>query len=183
MLLPVPAFVTTAAGVALFGTFVATLCSFVGIVLGSFTAFFIGRKLGYKAVAWMVGKEDLERWQKKLKGKDNFILTAMFVLPLFPDDLLCFVAGLSSMTWRYFSVMIVFARFIGIAGTCYSVGFIPINTWWGILIWAAIVLVVAVGFVLLYKYMDEVNRWFDEKFLQKKRKRREKKERNGENKR
>lgn len=182
VLLPVPAFVTTAAGVALFGPFIATLCSFVGIVLGSFTAFFIGRKLGYKAVAWMVGKEDLEKWQKKLKGKDNFILTAMFVLPLFPDDLLCFVAGLSSMTWQYFTVMIVFARFIGIAGTCYSVGFIPIDTWWGILIWAAMILVIALGFVFLYKNMDEVNRWFNEKFLRKKKKRKKKEQYNGKDK-
>ena len=71
VILPIPSVVSTAVGTALFGPFRAMLYSLLGILCGSFTAFFIGRKLGYKAVAWMVGKETLEKWQKKLKGKDN----------------------------------------------------------------------------------------------------------------
>ena len=120
--------------------------------------------MGYKAVAWMVGKDDLDKWQKKIKGKDNFILTAMFILPLFPDDILCFVAGLSSMSWQYFVVMIVISRLIGIAGTCYSVNFIPFNTWWGILIWGILIAALVVAFVFLYKNMDAINNWFNKKF-------------------
>lgn len=149
---------------ALFGPLKAMLCSLVGVILGSLTAFVIGRKLGYKAVAWMVGKDDLDKWQKKIKGKDNFILTAMFILPLFPDDILCFVAGLSSMSWQYFVVMIVISRLIGIAGTCYSVNFIPFNTWWGILIWGILIAALVVAFIFLYKNMDAINNWFNKKF-------------------
>lgn len=164
IILPIPGFVSTVAGVALFGPLKAMLCSLVGVILGSLTAFVIGRKLGYKAVAWMVGKDDLDKWQKKIKGKDNFILTAMFILPLFPDDILCFVAGLSSMSWQYFVVMIVISRLIGIAGTCYSVNFIPFNTWWGILIWGILIAALVVAFVFLYKNMDAINNWFNKKF-------------------
>lgn len=171
VVLPIPGFVSTVAGVALFGPFKAMLCSLVGIILGSLTAFIIGRKIGYKAVAWMVGKDDLDKWLKKVKGKDNFILTAMFILPLFPDDMLCFVAGLSSMSWQYFVVMIVLSRLVGIAGTCYSVNFIPFNTWWGILIWALLIAFIVGAFVLLYKNMDAINNWFNKKFrLSRKRK-------------
>ena len=161
IILPIPGFVSTVAGVA---PLKAMLCSLVGVILGSLTAFVIGRKLGYKAVAWMVGKDDLDKWQKKIKGKDNFILTAMFILPLFPDDILCFVAGLSSMSWQYFVVMIVISRLIGIAGTCYSVNFIPFNTWWGILIWGILIAALVVAFVFLYKNMDAINNWFNKKF-------------------
>ena len=164
VILPVPAFVSTAAGVALFGPFKAALCSFVGIVSGSLVAFFIGRKIGYKAVAWMVGKDDLDKWLKKVKGKDNFLLTAMFVLPLFPDDILCFVSGLSSMTWQYFVVMITLARSVGIAATCYSVNFIPFNTWWGVLIWCALIALIAVSFVAMYKNLDALNDFFKRRF-------------------
>lgn len=164
VILPIPGVVSTVAGVALFGPFRAMLCSLVGVILGSLTGFVIGRKIGYKAVAWMVGKEDLDKWLKKVKGKDNFILTAMFILPLFPDDMLCFVAGLSSMTWQYFVAMIVFARTIGIAATCYSFDLIPFNTWWGLLCWAIIVAAVVAAFALLYKYMDKINDWFNKKF-------------------
>lgn len=164
VVLPIPGVVSTVAGVALFGPTKAMLCSLVGVILGSLTAFIIGRKIGYKAVAWMVGKEDLDKWLKKVKGKDNFILTAMFMLPFFPDDMLCFVAGLSSMTWQYFVVMIVFARLVGIAGTCYFFKYIPFNTWWGILIWAVLIAALVAAFVFLYKNMDAINSWFNKKF-------------------
>ena len=164
VVLPVPAFVSTAAGVALFGPFKAALCSFVGIISGSLAAFFIGRKIGYKAVAWMVGKDDLDKWLKKVKGKDNFLLTAMFVLPLFPDDVLCFVSGLSSMSWQYFVLMIILARALGITATCYSVNFIPFNTWWGIVIWCALIALIVVSFVAMYKNLDTINEFFIRRF-------------------
>lgn len=156
VLLPIPSVVSTLVGVALFGAFWATVYSLIGILLGSITAFFIGRKFGYKAVAWMVGEETLNKWQKKLKGKDNLFLTAAFVLPLFPDDILCFIAGLSTMTTRYFLIVIFLARAIGITATCYSIDFIPLNTWWGITLWGIFFAAVVVGFIFIYKNMDKI---------------------------
>lgn len=156
VLLPIPSVVSTLVGVALFGAFWAMLYSLIGILLGSVAAFFIGRRFGYKAVGWMVGEDALGRWQKKLKGKDNLFLTLAFVLPLFPDDILCFVAGLSSMSARYFFIVILLSRAIGIAATCYSIDFIPFNTWWGIALWALIFLLIVFIFILIYKNMDTI---------------------------
>ena len=168
VVLPIPGIVSTAAGVALFGAFYATLYSIIGIILGSLTAFFIGRKLGYKAAAWLVGEEALCKWQKRLKGKDNFILTAMFLLPLFPDDILCFLAGLSSMTTKYFIGMIIITRLIAISATCYSIDFIPLTTWWGVLLWGILFLLVVVAFWLVYKNMDTLQAWYSRIFKKKK---------------
>ena len=156
VILPIPSIVSTVAGVALFGPLKAMIYSLLGIVSGSLLAFYIGRRFGNKAVAWMVGEEALKKWQKKLKGKDNFFLTLMFLLPLFPDDILCFLAGLSTMTWRYFILMIFITRSIGIAGTCYSIDFIPFNTWWGILIWVALLIGAALAIYFIYKNMDKI---------------------------
>ena len=160
ILLPIPSLVSTVAGVALFGAFRTMLYSLVGILLGSITAFFIGRKLGKRAVSWIVGEDTLQKWQKKLKGKDNLALTIMFVLPLFPDDILCFIAGLSSMSSRYFLCMIVCARGIGVAATCYSFDFIPWTTWWGMLIWGALICALVFAFIFIYKYMDKIQAFF-----------------------
>ena len=164
IILPIPGIVSTVAGVALFGPFYALLYSLIGIILGSFTAFWIGRKLGYKVVAWIVGREALRKWQKKLKGKDNLFLTIMFILPMFPDDILCFTAGLSSMTTKYFLIMITFSRLIAIAGTCYSFNFIPWNTWWGLLIWAVFILFVVTVFIIAYKNIDKIQQRFGKYF-------------------
>lgn len=164
VLLPIPAIVSTLAGVALFGAFSTIIYSLIGIVTASITAFLIGRKLGYKAVAWLVGKESLDKWQKKLKGKDNFFLTLAFLLPVFPDDILCFVAGLSSMSLRYFSIMILICRGIGITATCFSFDFIPFTTWWGLLIWGALLALIAGLFVWIYKNFDALQAWFSKRF-------------------
>lgn len=163
VLLPVPSLVSTLAGLALFGPLKTALYSLIGILAGSFTGFFIGRKLGYKAVAWLVGEEELKQWLQKVKGKDNLVLTLMFVLPLFPDDLLCFVSGLSTMSVRYFSLMMTASRAIGITATCFSFELIPFNTWWGISIWAGIFIAVITVFIIIYKNLDRINDWLKKK--------------------
>lgn len=168
VVLPVPGSVTVAAGVALFGPLKCTIYSFIGIVLGSIVAFAIGRWIGYKAVKWIVGKDSLDKWLEKLKGKDYLILSIMFLLPLFPDDILCFVAGLSSMTWGYFLIMIVVTRALSVVTTSYSIGLIPFNTWWGILIWIVIAVLIIVSFWLVCKYSDRIDGFIKNKLKLKK---------------
>ncbi len=163
VVLPIPSVVSTVAGVALFGAFRAMIYSLLGIVLGSFVAFFIGRKLGYRAVSWMVGEDTLNKWQKKLKGKDNLFLTLMFILPLFPDDILCLLAGLSSMTTKYFVAVILLSRLSAIATTCYLVDFIPFTTWWGVTIWTVFFVAMILVFVILYKNLDRLQKYFKSK--------------------
>lgn len=159
IILPLPSFVTLVAGTALFGAVRCFLYSYFSIAAGSVTAFFIGRFLGYRAVCWMVGKDTLDEWLKKMKGKDNLILTAMFVLPLFPDDILCFVAGLSSMTAVYFVGMTLVARAISVASTCFLANALPFTTWWGILAWAAVWAAEFALFLLFRKNQDRLQRW------------------------
>lgn len=163
ILLPVPGSVAVAAGVAMFGPLKCSVYSFIGIVFGSFVAFFIGRLVGYRAVCWIVGKNNIDKWLEKLKGKDYLILSLMFLLPMFPDDILCFVAGLSSMGWRYYFIMITLTRALSVATTAYSFEFIPFTTWWGILVWVVIALVVALAFWLVLKYSDSIDRFIKEK--------------------
>ena len=161
VVLPIPSIVSTIAGIALFGAFKTLIYSFIGIVLGSLLAFWIGRKLGNKAVSWMVGKNTLKKWQKKLKGKDNLFLSLMFLLPLFPDDILCFLAGLSTMSWGYFTGIIILSRILALSATCFSVDFIPFNTWWGIILWCVFAVFLTLAIVCIYKNMDKIQRKID----------------------
>ena len=168
VILPIPGSVSVGVGVALFGPLRCSLFSFIGIFTGSVVAFAVGRWIGYKAVCWIVGKEDLDKWLKKLKGKDYLLLSIMFLLPLFPDDILCFVAGLSSMTWLYFIIMIIITRLISVFTTSFSLQFIPFNTWWGILIWVVLGALVGLAFWLVCKYSDKIDSFIKKKFKLKK---------------
>ena len=160
IVLPVPGIVSTLAGIALFGAFKTAVYSFIGIWLGSVLAFYVGRKLGKKAVVWLIGDETLKKWQDKLKGKDNFVLTIMFLLPLFPDDILCFIAGLSKMSWKYFLIMISACRLLAVFATCYSINFIPVNSPWGIAVWGITLTVIIAAFVLIYKNLNTLDMRF-----------------------
>lgn len=164
VILPIPSTVTVVAGAALFGPFLGSVYSLIGIVLGSLVAFLVGRYAGCRVVAWMIGKDTLDKWLKKIKGKDKLLLSAMFLLPVFPDDVLCFVAGISSMSLPLFLGIILVSRVLAIFTTSYSVTLIPLNTWWGILIWVILFSLVCVLFVFLYKKSDDVLDWFAKKF-------------------
>lgn len=163
IILPVPGSVAVAAGVALFGPLKCAVYSFIGIVLGSVVAFAIGRWIGYKAVKWIAGEDTLNDWMNKLKGKDYLILSLMFLLPMFPDDVLCFIAGLSSMTWTYFLIMITATRLISVFSTAYSFGLIPFTTWWGILIWILLAAIIIISFWLVCKYSDKIDAFIKNK--------------------
>ncbi len=169
-LLPIPGILTVGAGVFVFGPWKTSLFSYIGILLGSFVAFWIGRVIGYKAAAWLVGKDALDSWLKKVSGKDRRILTAMFLLPVFPDDILCFVAGLSTMTWRYFIIMQIISRAISVVLTSFSMEgmIIPYTTWWGLLCWAVIGIAIIFLFILIYKKGDKIEAWFTNLFKSKK---------------
>ena len=164
VILPIPSTVTVVAGAALFGPLVGSLLSLLGIVIGSLVAFLIGRYAGYPAVAWLIGKNTLDKWLNKIKGKDKLLLSAMFILPVFPDDVLCFVAGISSMSLPLFLGVIFISRVAAIFMTSYSISLIPINTWWGLLIWAVLIALVIVLFIFLYKKSDQILEWFAKKF-------------------
>lgn len=166
VVLPIPGFITISVGVLLFGAFRGALYSVIGIVSASVAAFFIGRIFGYKAAAWLVGKENLDKGLRMVKGKDKIILTFMFLFPFFPDDVLCFVAGFSSMSVPYYVVMITITRIINIGLSAYSVNgsLIPYDTWWGILIWAGVFIAVAALCFVVYKHGEKIEKFFKAKF-------------------
>ncbi|MBO7215213.1 MAG: TVP38/TMEM64 family protein, partial [Clostridia bacterium] len=160
VLLPIPGFISIGTGVALFGPFKTAIFSLIGVLIGSFIAFFIGRYLGYKVVKWIVGKESLDKWLKSIKNKDKVILTFMFLFPFFPDDILCFVAGLSTMKSGYFLVMITVCRVISIFISSYSLNgnIIPYDTWWGIVLWIVVVACTIALTVIIYKRGDKIQK-------------------------
>lgn len=163
VILPIPGIVSTLAGIALFGVFQTAIYSLIGIWFGSILAFYIGRKFGKKVVTWLIGADTLEKWQAKIKGKDNFVLTIMFLLPLFPDDILCFIAGLSMMSQRFFLIMMTVCRILAVFTTCYSVKVIPVHSPWGMAIWGVGMISFVLVFVLIYKKLDRIDAWFKRK--------------------
>jgi uncharacterized membrane protein YdjX (TVP38/TMEM64 family) len=168
VLLPLPSIITIVAGTLVFGPFKASVLSIIGIMIGSVVAFFLGRIFGKKLAGWIVGKKTLEKYMKMIKHKDKIMLTTMFLLPFFPDDILCIVAGLTTMSLTYFVVMVFVSRVIMVFATAYlgSGRIIPYSGW-GIFAWIGIIVAVAVLLVFLWKNSEKLQNYFAKRFKKK----------------
>lgn len=168
--LPVPSTITTLAGVLIYGPLQTALLSLSGILLGSVFAFWLGRMFGKKLVTFMVGEKTCQKWADFLtNAKYSFFV--MMILPMFPDDVLCLVAGITNMSWPFFVTTNLLARPIGVFLTCYlgSGEIIPYYGW-GLAVWAVIIVVVAVLLFLTYKYQKQIENFLKSKFKTNKQK-------------
>lgn len=165
---PIPSPVLIIAGSLIYGPFQASILSLSGILLGSSFAFFLGRVFGKKLVVFMVGKELEQKWEKFLSGcKYSFVL--MMLLPLFPDDLLCLVAGLTDMSWSFFMITQFITRPIGIFLVSYfSSGEIIPYHGWGLIVWGVIIVVSLALLYLSSKYHKQIEDFVKNLFTKKK---------------
>lgn len=157
-ILPLPATLTTIAGFTVFGVGETLLYSSAAIIAGSMVAFAAGRTFGVRLAVWLCGAKSVAKYRELLKGRETLLLYAMFLLPIFPDDLLCVIAGLGSMSYRSFGVMMLISRPVGVLWTAavYKGAVnIPANAA-GIAAWVAIALVTVAVFAVLYKYGEKI---------------------------
>lgn len=158
-ILPLPATLTTIAGFTVFGVGETLLYSSAAIIAGSMVAFAAGRTFGVRLAVWLCGAKSVAKYRELLKGRETLLLYAMFLLPIFPDDLLCVIAGLGSMSYRSFGVMMLITRPVGVLWTAavYKGAVnIPANAA-GIAAWVAIALVTVAVFAVLYKYGEKIS--------------------------
>lgn len=156
--IPIPAAITTMAGVALFGVWKTFFYSCLGIIIGSMLAFYLGRKYGVKLFIWLMGDKMYRKYQHLSKGRDKIVLTMMFLFPLFPDDLLCIAAGLTNMTYFQFFIIMLIARplnILAMEGTFKGIAAIPL-TGYGIPIWIALISLVLIIVIVAFKYSDKI---------------------------
>lgn len=164
--LPLPSTVTVIAGSLVYGPLQGGLLSTAGILLGSIFAFFLGRVFGKKLVVFMVGEKTCDKWTHFLSNaKYSFVI--MMLLPIFPDDVLCLVAGLTNMSWTFFTVTNLISRPLGVLSVSYVNALIPYHGW-GLAVWAVIIVAIVVVIVLAYKYQKQIENFILKIFGNKK---------------
>ncbi len=160
IILPIPSAILLGAGIALFGTFWGALLSYISIVSASIIAFIIGRKFGVKAVGWLIGKNSLKKGLNLIKGKDKVFLTFMLIFPFFPDDLLCFMAGLTTVSYEYFLIIISLTRLlnVGFLVLFLSGKFLQFYTWWGVAIFLIFFALTVIICIYIYKNGENIEK-------------------------
>lgn len=168
VILPIPAQITTIAGVLIFGAWKAFIISAIATLIGSYICFGIGKWFGVKVAYKLASKETVDKYRNLLTKKGRLLLPVMFLFPAFPDDLLCFIAGTTKMTWRYFVIITILTRIISIACICWlgSGELIPFSGW-GIPVWIVIGILMLACIILIFKYQEQIEEWIIRTFTKK----------------
>lgn len=113
VVLPVlPGFLGCIVGAGLFGAAEGFWCNYIGISAGSILAFLLARRFGAELVRKMVPGEKYDRcvaWVRKKKSY-TVVLALAILLPLAPDDFLCYFSGLTGMSPQRFISIILLAK-------------------------------------------------------------------------
>lgn len=116
--IPIPAYFITLTSMKMYPNKLIMLfaLTLTVVMLGVITAYIIGRKWGKKAVVWAAGsEEEYNKWLVVLQSKKTGLFYFLTVLlPVFPDDILCFLAGSIKMNFWWFFFCNFVGRFIGL---------------------------------------------------------------------
>lgn len=160
VVLPLPALLCYVSGVMIYGPLEAFILSSIGVFIGSMICYAIGRFCGRKVVHWLVG-DKMDKYLNILstRGKGPFVI--MQLLPFFPDDVLCILAGVTNMNFWFYLIVMLVIRPLVIAVYCFfgSGAIIPFSGW-GIPVWILIFVVFIILGILTYKYQDKIDEWF-----------------------
>lgn len=110
---PIPGQVTGFLGGFLFGAFWGTVYSMLGAAIGFIIVFLLARKLGRPFVEYFVDAKTLKKFDYISKNNGLLVLFFMFLLPVFPDDLICYIAGLTAIPIRHLVIVSLLGRLPG----------------------------------------------------------------------
>lgn len=150
---PIPSNISMMAGALAMGFWPALLLGFAAIWLGSMGVFLLARRLGQRRVQALVDRGMMEKYLPVIREKQEVFLFLALLFPFFPDDMLCILAGLTSMPTGRFALLVLLARPWGLvfAALLGSGAFsLPL---WGWAIWIAALIAL---FVLAVKYSGRI---------------------------
>lgn len=107
---PIPGQVTGVLAGALFGPWLGALYSLTGAVLGCFLVFVLSRRLGRPFVERFVEAKHLKKFDRLTTESGPMVFFLIFLLSGFPDDIICYLAGLSAIPIRTLVVISILGR-------------------------------------------------------------------------
>lgn len=143
----------------LFGLLAGTVYSLIGATIGSYIVFRLSRRYGREHIERAIDPDLVHRFDDMVARRGLLALFVVFLIPGLPDDIICFLAGLTTLRIRHMLIVSMAGRFPGYvianaAGAQLEAG--------NLLTSSLILLGAAVFVVLGYVWRDRVLRWLSE---------------------
>lgn len=112
----IPGGISSAAGVLIFGPYMGFVYNYVGICIGSVIIFLLGRRYGKPFILSMISDKTYNKYIGWLDNQSRFekLFALAIFLPVAPDDALCLMAGLTNISLKKFTLIILLAKPISI---------------------------------------------------------------------
>ena len=117
------------------------LITWTSLVVGGQAAFWLARRYGRPFAEKWISPGVLDRWDKSSAGQGIVFYVITLIMPFFPNDAMCYVAGLGNMSFHRFLTANILGR--GIA----SILTVVVGAYGGqvpLLLWSAVM-----GFIVL----------------------------------
>ena len=115
---PFSHYAVSIAGGFIFGTWQGFIYNWIGRVIGTAIAFYLARIFGRKIIKHVVKKETIQKYDYIFE-KGKLLLFLAYFLPVFPDDELSYLAGISSMSPRIFLSLMAIGHISGSLALAY----------------------------------------------------------------
>ncbi|MDB7512019.1 VTT domain-containing protein [Enterococcus faecium] len=108
----IPGGISTAAGVLIFGPYAGFIYNYVGICIGSIIIFLLGRRYGKPFILSMISDKTYNKYIGWLDNQNRFekLFALAIFLPVAPDDALCLMAGLTNISMKRYTLIILIAK-------------------------------------------------------------------------
>ena len=94
----------------LYGFWGGFLLSWLSLVIGGEAAFVLARRCGRTFAEKWIRADILAAWDRKAAGQGTGFYALMLVMPLVPNDAMCYVAGLSRISRIRFTIANLLGR-------------------------------------------------------------------------
>jgi uncharacterized membrane protein YdjX (TVP38/TMEM64 family) len=158
MFAPIPGEATGFIGGFLFGAAMGFFYSSIGLSIGSWLNFIIGRFLGKRYLRKLVPQHVFLKYDTLLKHQGIFAILFLFVFPGFPKDYLCLFLGISTLPIKVFLILATFGRMPGTLMLSLQGAFLFEQNYLMLAIFGSICLILA---WIAYRYRDSLYQWVD----------------------
>lgn len=116
----IPGGVTTVAGQLIFGPWLGFIYNYIGICLGSIILFWLVKVYGKKFILLFVTEKNFYDYERRLEtpGFEKFFIICM-ISPISPADIMVMIMGLSNMTIKRLTAIILITKPLSIIGYSY----------------------------------------------------------------
>ena len=155
---PVPGEATGFIGGYLFGVLPGFIYSSIGLTVGSWLNFVIGRFLGERYVRKRIPAHQFQKIDGLVKRQGVIVLFILFLFPGFPKDYLCLALGVTTLPIKIFLLLAVIGRMPGTFALSLQGAFLYEQNYilLGVMIAACLILA-----LLCYGYRGKIYLWIE----------------------